>query len=452
MPVMDGYDTIRAIRTIDAVQDAPDHRRHRQGRRPASASAASMPAPTTTSRSRSTPPSCSPLSGRGCRPRSRPHERPCRLVERPRADERRRPRRPRPGRRRQRREAAGAEGGAGCRSAIRSSRPTPGLAALRCVMAQDFAVILLDVRMPIMDGFETAALIRQRRQSEMTPIIFITAYGSDEIVDTDLYAEGAVDFIFAPVPPNELRAKVSVFANLFIKAEELASAGPGGAGVRRPAAAPHRRRARSASSRPTPRTATCTPTRAGPRSPASRREEAIGQRVGHHHRLRGARRARSPSCPATRCPGRAPPSLRDPASGLGVTDRARDLEVDPGQRRRIAGWVGTLADVTAVPREREAEQARRAAEERYRRIVETTMEGIWLLDADNRTTFVNEALARMLADDRRRDAGSAEPRLLLRRRGLRAMQGGPRPPARGRQRAARDEASQRRRHRDVRRS
>ena len=45
-------------------------------------------------------------------------------------------------------------------------------------MAQDFAVILLDVRMPIMDGFETAALIRERRQSEMTPIIFITAYGA----------------------------------------------------------------------------------------------------------------------------------------------------------------------------------------------------------------------------------------------------------------------------------
>ena len=97
-----------------------------------------------------------------------------------------------------------------------------GLAALRCIMAHDFAVILLDVRMPIMDGFETAALIRQRKQSEMTPIIFITAHGKDEIVNTDLYAEGAVDFIFAPVPPDELRAKVSVFANLFTKAEELA--------------------------------------------------------------------------------------------------------------------------------------------------------------------------------------------------------------------------------------
>ena len=60
-------------------------------------------------------------------------------------------------------------------------RGPSGLAALRCVMAHDFAVILLDVRMPIMDGFETAALIRHRRQTEKTPIIFITAHGNDEI-------------------------------------------------------------------------------------------------------------------------------------------------------------------------------------------------------------------------------------------------------------------------------
>ncbi len=98
-----------------------------------------------------------------------------------------------------------------------------GLAALRRVMAEDFAVILLDVCMPIMDGFETAALMRQRMQSEMTPIIFITAFGSDEIEHIDRYAEGAVDFIFAPVEPDVLRAKVRVFANLFAKARELAT-------------------------------------------------------------------------------------------------------------------------------------------------------------------------------------------------------------------------------------
>ncbi len=98
-----------------------------------------------------------------------------------------------------------------------------GVAALRCVKAQDFAVILLDVRMPIMDGLSTAALIRRRRQSEMTPIIFITAHTGDEAATTDPYAAGAVDFIFAPIVPDELRAKVSVFAGLFSRAEALAT-------------------------------------------------------------------------------------------------------------------------------------------------------------------------------------------------------------------------------------
>src|SRR4029077_9866564 len=98
-----------------------------------------------------------------------------------------------------------------------------GVAALRCVMAQDFAVILLDVCMPITDGFQTAGLIRQRRESEWTPIIFITGYANDELTTTDQYAEGAVDFIFAPVPPDELRSKVAVFAKLFLRARTLAA-------------------------------------------------------------------------------------------------------------------------------------------------------------------------------------------------------------------------------------
>ncbi len=100
---------------------------------------------------------------------------------------------------------------------------TSGRDALRCLLERDFAVILLDVVMPIMDGFETATLIRQRRQSETTPIIFVTARGQDEVAPDDLYAAGAVDFIFAPVRPNELRAKVSVFANLYLRAEHLAA-------------------------------------------------------------------------------------------------------------------------------------------------------------------------------------------------------------------------------------
>jgi PAS domain S-box-containing protein len=93
-----------------------------------------------------------------------------------------------------------------------------GIEGLRCVMADDIAVILLDVRMPVMNGFETAALIRQRAKTELTPIIFVTAYGADE-VEGDRYAAGAVDFLTAPIDPDELRAKVSALANLYLQAQ-----------------------------------------------------------------------------------------------------------------------------------------------------------------------------------------------------------------------------------------
>ena len=96
-----------------------------------------------------------------------------------------------------------------------------GRAALRAVLRQNFAVILMDVRMPALDGYETAALIRQRSQSELTPIIFLTAYGRDETETTSAYESGAVDFIFAPIRADELRAKVSTFVDLFLQAAEL---------------------------------------------------------------------------------------------------------------------------------------------------------------------------------------------------------------------------------------
>lgn len=96
--------------------------------------------------------------------------------------------------------------------------------ALRQVMHQTFAVILMDVLMPVMDGYETARLIRMRRQSEQTPIIFVTAFATDEAQMPIAYASGAVDFLFAPIVPDILRAKVSVFVEMFVKAGELADA------------------------------------------------------------------------------------------------------------------------------------------------------------------------------------------------------------------------------------
>src|SRR4051794_5891205 len=93
-----------------------------------------------------------------------------------------------------------------------------GREALRQLLVYDFAVILLDVNMPDMDGFETAALIRQRKRSAHTPIIFITAF-SDEMHAAQGYSLGAVDFILAPVIPEVLRTKVAVFVDLFRKTE-----------------------------------------------------------------------------------------------------------------------------------------------------------------------------------------------------------------------------------------
>src|SRR3954471_18826777 len=86
--------------------------------------------------------------------------------------------------------------------------------ALRAVLNRDFAVILLDVNMPGMNGLETAALIRRRKRSAHTPIIFLTAF-ADEVRVAEGYAQGAVDYISTPVVPEILRAKVRVFVDLY---------------------------------------------------------------------------------------------------------------------------------------------------------------------------------------------------------------------------------------------
>ena len=89
-----------------------------------------------------------------------------------------------------------------------------GSEALREVLARDFAVILLDVNMPDIDGLETARLIRRYKKSAHTPIIFITAY-ADEMQTAQGYSLGAVDYILSPVMPDVLRSKVRVFVELY---------------------------------------------------------------------------------------------------------------------------------------------------------------------------------------------------------------------------------------------
>ncbi|SAL86876.1 histidine kinase [Caballeronia arvi] len=95
-----------------------------------------------------------------------------------------------------------------------------GRQALKAVLQQEFAVILLDVNMPDMDGFETASMLRSYRRTASTPIIFVTAYADDAEMAKG-YSLGAVDYITSPVVPQILGAKVRVFVQMFRMNREL---------------------------------------------------------------------------------------------------------------------------------------------------------------------------------------------------------------------------------------
>ncbi|MFB7290175.1 response regulator [Actinacidiphila glaucinigra] len=96
-------------------------------------------------------------------------------------------------------------------------RASSGEEALKALLTDDFAVILLDVQMPGMDGFETAAHIKRRERTRDIPIIFLTAINHGPHHTFRGYAAGAVDYISKPFDPWVLRAKVSVFVELYMK-------------------------------------------------------------------------------------------------------------------------------------------------------------------------------------------------------------------------------------------
>jgi len=96
-----------------------------------------------------------------------------------------------------------------------------GEEALRCLLTDDFAVILLDVQMPGMDGFETASRIKERDRSRHIPIIFVTAISRDVSFQLRGYEVGAVDYISKPIDPWVLRSKVSVFVELYEKRRQV---------------------------------------------------------------------------------------------------------------------------------------------------------------------------------------------------------------------------------------
>jgi two-component system, sensor histidine kinase len=100
-------------------------------------------------------------------------------------------------------------------------RATSGPEALKHVLATEFAVILLDVQMPGMNGFEVAEIIKSREKSRTIPIIFLSAINKEDAYVFKGYSMGAVDYVFKPFNPDVLRSKVAVFVDLFLKQREI---------------------------------------------------------------------------------------------------------------------------------------------------------------------------------------------------------------------------------------
>jgi len=101
-------------------------------------------------------------------------------------------------------------------------RASSGEAALRCLLDGEFAVILLDVQMPNMNGFETARMIKSRERTRFIPIIFLTAISKEEEYVFEGYSVGAVDYMFKPFQPAVLRSKVQVFVELYRQQRRIA--------------------------------------------------------------------------------------------------------------------------------------------------------------------------------------------------------------------------------------
>src|SRR6266567_1797056 len=97
---------------------------------------------------------------------------------------------------------------------------TSGVEALKYLLRNEVAVVLLDVEMPDMDGFQTATLIRERQKSSHTPIIFLTAISKSDVHVSQGYSLGGVDYIFKPFAPDVLKSKVSAFVQMYKQQRE----------------------------------------------------------------------------------------------------------------------------------------------------------------------------------------------------------------------------------------
>src|SRR5262245_50899444 len=108
--------------------------------------------------------------------------------------------------------------------AYRIVQATSADEALLALVVDEFALLILDIRMPGMTGLELAQLIKERRKTARVPIIYLTAYYNEDQHVLDGYATGAVDYLYKPVNPVILRSKVAIFAELYRKGRELSMA------------------------------------------------------------------------------------------------------------------------------------------------------------------------------------------------------------------------------------
>ena len=95
---------------------------------------------------------------------------------------------------------------------------------LLALVAEEFALIILDIHMPSMSGFEMAQMVKQRKKTAAVPIIFLTAYYHEDQHILEGYGSGAVDYLHKPVNPTILRSKVSIFADVHRKTRQIARA------------------------------------------------------------------------------------------------------------------------------------------------------------------------------------------------------------------------------------
>src|SRR5262245_46331029 len=100
-------------------------------------------------------------------------------------------------------------------------RATSGEDALKQMLAREFAVLLIDVMMPGLNGFQLADLVRARPATRHVPVIFLTSMGFDPNAVSQAYARRAVDYLVKPFEPEALRSKVAVFIDLYVKNQEL---------------------------------------------------------------------------------------------------------------------------------------------------------------------------------------------------------------------------------------